>query len=300
MELKYKLKTIWFYLFISFVFCTIFSTSITYFLDNDIKLIKLIIDSTFYSLSLFHFFMYFIVRFSILSKDKKKNKHRHRVDFLFEQTGIALLKNTEPKINYFFLKYTLISIISSFIIFMLWILFTEDINTDYIKNDFVDFFIDMLFIQIAINTFAWYFLEPIIKEIIIKQLCYTLKKPIYNGSYLYLNNEKGIIENNKLSFCEKDISIYKNGKLHCERLPACVFNVFIKKNKNNASSSFLFSHQEIKNMSVEELESYYEKELQRNKQYWFLNGKIFEPSQKLNDYKSIRNVIKLKQSVNNF
>ena len=72
--------------------------------------------------------MYFIVRFSILSKDKKKNKHRHRVDFLFEQTGIALLKNTEPKINYFFLKYTLISIISSFIIFMLWILFTEDIK----------------------------------------------------------------------------------------------------------------------------------------------------------------------------
>lgn len=301
MQFKYELKKIWVSLLISFVFCTVTCTSITYFLNNEIKLIKLVIDSIFYSLSLFHCFMYLIVKYSISTSYSSKNKYRNKVDFLFEQTGCVLFKNTEPKINYFFLKYTLISILACFIIFLFWVLFSQDLNTDHIKNDLSGFLIGMLFAQIAINTFSWYIIQPTLTQIIIKQLCYTLKKPIYDGSYLYLNNDKIIIveENNKTSFYKENIFIYKNGKLHCERLPACISNVYIFKNKAYLNKSFLTLHK-IKNMSEEELEEHYEYELKNNKRHWFIEGELFKNSENTNTDKEMREMIKLNKSITNF
>lgn len=288
MPFQYNLKKTWIYLLISFIFCSLIGTPISYYLNNESKLSLLIFESIIYSLSLFHICMYFVIKYSAINKTySKKNKYGHKVESFFEQTSKSLFKDIEPKINYFVLKYSLICILLMTLILSLSLLFTTDSNFENTKNNLSYFFITMLFYQFSINLFIFYIMKPILTHIIIKQFCYIFKKRIYNDSYLYFLKE------------EEKISIYKNGKLHCKRLPACLFKVTLFKNKPNSSNRTFLTYEDIKKATDEEIEKFYESYLSYNRKIWYLYGEIFKLDRMYSD-KDVRKIIKLKESVSNF
>lgn len=232
--------------------------------------------------------MYFIIKHSATPiTDSRKNKYRHKVESLFEQTSKRLFKDIEPKINYFVLKYSLIFILFITLSFSLSLLFTTDSNFENIKNNLSYFFITMIFYQFSINVFIWHIMQPILTHVIIKQFCYIFKKRIYNDSYLYFLKE------------EKKISIYKNGKLDCKRLPACLLEVTLLKKKPNYSNPTLLSYEDIKKATDEEIETFYESYFSYNRKIWYLYGEIFKLDRMYSD-KDVRKIIKLKESVSNF
>lgn len=231
--------------------------------------------------------MYFIIKQTSISNSKNsKKRYRIQVDSLFEQTGDFLFSQSEPKINFYFLKYIIISFFIVLVSFILFIFYSTDFKMDKIENHLYDFLINMFFVQIAVNTFLWYIIQPIFTEIVFKQFCYKVKRKIYDNSYLYLKGENNIL-------------IFKNGKLHCDKLPAFIYEADIFKKTTYSNSPFL-TYKKLKNMTESEIEGHYENNFQYNKQQWFLKGELFIPPNEINKIKDIRNMIKIKNSVNNF
>ena len=282
----YDLKKTWINLLIAFIICSIISTSGILFFIQELKTSRIIIEAFSCALFLFNFCMYFIIKHSpihVYNFSGTKIKYRKYVDNFFEQTG-RFFFNNEPKIYYNYLKYIFYSFMLCFFIFAGNILFEDDLNLDKIKNNISYFVFLFIVMQVAFMMFTSYFIRPVLTEIIIKFLCYEIKKPIYNNCYFYLNTNN-------------EAFIYKNGMLHCDRLPAYAdgFIAF----KKNQFGKFL-TYDDLKSASDNQLEDIYQSKALRQKRTWYLNGEeLTLPNQNYTD-KEIRNFIKLKNSATNF
>lgn len=286
--MNYNIKKTWFHLSISFLLCSISGIIISFFTNNNFKTAHFILDSITYSMFIFNIAMYFIIKIADNSNHSitKKIKYHKQIDCFFEETGKFFFPNKEPKINYYYLMYIFLFVLFCFLAFCFYVFFIAELNTDNIKNNVTEFIIGFVLLQVSFISFTWYFIQPIINKIVIKILCYKLKKPIYNNCYFYLNTNR-------------EAFILKNGILHCDRLPAYTDNFYVFENESEYGANFL-TYKKLKAFSEKELEERYQLDSHEQKRTWYLNGKKIElPNTDYQD-QEIRDLIKIKNSAINF
>ena len=204
----------------------------------------------------------------------------------YKLTGETLFPKKEP-----FFKKSLFKNVSGwicaifFVSLVLFFIFQFDRqNPDSstfktIVSTLISFVVALGLTEILVNkpmTFLYYiFLRP---------YSYISKRTVYEDSTCYLNNHQMI-------------SIYKDGKLHCKRIPAYVSSLHFPLYFDNKQYRY---HKQFKQMSLMHLEMLLNDSASSQNQEWHINGIKIDIPETATTHEEIRKHINMSKKVSEF